>query len=102
MKKKFEPIPSFKNEQEEREFWQNQDSSRYIDWSAARPVRLPNLKPSLKAISIRLPEDMIDQLKLIANKRDVPYQSLVKHYLAEKVREERESGYGRSGRESSR
>lgn len=95
MKKQFKPIPSFDEEQQERAFWEKQDSSEYIDWSQAKAVRFPALKPSLRSISIRLPEDLIDQLKVIANKRDVPYQSLVKHYLAEKVREERQLSCGR-------
>ena len=81
-------IPHFKNEEEEREFWTSHDSTDYIDWSAAKEVVMPNLKPTLKTISIRLPEMMIEELKLIANKRDVPYQSLMKMFLAEKVEQE--------------
>ncbi len=81
-------IPKFKNEDEERDFWASHDSTDYIDWSAAKEVVLPNLKPTLKTISIRLPEIMIEELKLIANKRDVPYQSLMKIFLAEKVEQE--------------
>ena len=71
-------IPKFKTEAEEREFWANADSSDYIDWSKASRVLLPNIKPSLRTISLRLPEIMLEELKLIANKRDVPYQSLIK------------------------
>ncbi|MDO9229993.1 MAG: BrnA antitoxin family protein [Syntrophales bacterium] len=71
-------IPKFKTEAEERDFWANADSSDYIDWSKARRVLLPNVKPSLRTISLRLPELMFEELKLIANKRDVPYQSLIK------------------------
>jgi len=81
-------IPEFRNEDEEREFWASHDSTDYIDWSAAKEVVMPNLKPTLKTISIRLPEIMIAELKLIANKRDVPYQSLMKMFLAEKVEQE--------------
>ena len=81
-------IPKFRNEDEERDFWASHDSTDYIDWSAAKEVVMPNLKPTLKTISIRLPEIMIEELKLIANKRDVPYQSLMKMFLAEKVEQE--------------
>ena len=81
-------IPKFRNEDEERDFWTSHDSTDYIDWSAAKEVVMPNLKPTLKTISIRLPEIMIEELKLIANKRDVPYQSLMKIFLAERVEQE--------------
>lgn len=81
-------IPKFRNEDEEREFWASHDSTDYIDWSEAKQVIMPNLKPTLKTISIRLPEIMIEELKLIANKRDVPYQSLMKMFLAERVERE--------------
>jgi len=81
-------IPKFRNEDEERDFWASHDSADYIDWSAAKKVVMPNLKPTLKTISIRLPEIMIEELKLIANKRDVPYQSLMKMFLAERVEQE--------------
>jgi predicted DNA binding CopG/RHH family protein len=90
MKKKFKKVPKFKNEAEEREFWARQESSEYIDWSRAQKATFPSLKPSLKSISIRLPESMIEQLKVLANKKDVPYQSLVKFYLSEKIHEELE------------
>ena len=85
MKKK---IPQFKNEDEEREFWSRHDSSEYIDWKKAKRVVLSNLKPSVKTISIRLPESMLEELKMIANKRDVPYQSLVKVFLADRIEQE--------------
>ncbi|MBU3931588.1 MAG: BrnA antitoxin family protein [Proteobacteria bacterium] len=85
MKKK---IPQFKNEDEEREFWSRHDSSEYIDWKKAKRVVLSNLKPSVKTISLRLPESMLEELKLIANKRDVPYQSLVKVFLADRIERE--------------
>lgn len=81
-------IPKFKSELEERAFWASHDSSEYIDWSKARKVVLPNLKPSVKSISIRLPESMLEELRLLANKRDVPYQSLLKMYLADRLKVE--------------
>ena len=82
MKKK---IPEFKSEAEERLFWQKRDSSEYIDWSDAENVVMPKLKPSTKSISIRLPESMIEELKVLANKRDVPYQSLLKIFISERI-----------------
>jgi predicted DNA binding CopG/RHH family protein len=78
-------IPTFKDEDAERRFWATHDSTEYVDWSKAERVTLPNLRPSLRTISLRLPESMIAELKLLANKRDVPYQSLIKMWLAEKV-----------------
>jgi predicted DNA binding CopG/RHH family protein len=81
-------IPKFKTEAEERDFWANTDSSDYIDWSKAKRVLLPNIKPSLRTISLRLPELMLEELKLIANKRDVPYQSLIKIFLSERLSKE--------------
>jgi len=81
-------IPSFSSEDKEREFWAAKDSSKYIDWSKAENVSLPNLRPSTRTISIRLPEPMIDRLKVLANKRDVPYQSLLKLFVAERIEEE--------------
>ncbi len=81
-------IPKFRNEDEEREFWASHDSTDYMDWSEAKEFIMPNLKPTLKTISIRLPEIMIEELKLIANKRDIPYQSLMKMFLAERVEQE--------------
>jgi predicted DNA binding CopG/RHH family protein len=77
--------PVFKTEAEERKFWETHDSTDYIDWSKAERVRFPNLKPSTTAISIRLPSGLLEQIKVAANKRDVPYQSLIKMWLAEKV-----------------
>ena len=85
MKKK---IPKFETEVEERKFWQQNDSSEYIDWSDAEEVVLPRLKPSTRKISIRLPESMIEELKVLANKRDVPYQSLLKIFLSERINSE--------------
>ncbi len=81
-------IPKFKNEDEEREFWATHDSTEFVDWTEAKRVVLPNLKPSIKTISLRLPESMLEELKLLANKRDVPYQSLLKVFLAERIEEE--------------
>ena len=85
---KFKTIPKFKSEAEEAEFWATHDSTEYIDYSKAKRIVFPNLKPSTKTISVRLPESLIEHLKLLANKRDVPYQSLLKIFLSEKVEEE--------------
>jgi predicted DNA binding CopG/RHH family protein len=84
-------IPKFRNEDEERAFWARRDSTEYVDWKKAEKVAFSNLKPSTKTISIRLPESLLEALKLIANKRDVPYQSLLKIFLAERVKEEMRS-----------
>ena len=84
-------IPKHKSEDKERQFWAVADSTEFIDWSKARRVLLPNLKPSLKTISLRMPELMLAELKLLANKRDVPYQSLIKIFLAERLEREMES-----------
>ena len=81
-------IPKFKSEDKEREFWAGHDSSEYIDWSKAKNVTLSNLKPSMRSISIRLPEIMIEELKMLANRKDVPYQSLMKVFIAERVKKE--------------
>jgi predicted DNA binding CopG/RHH family protein len=81
-------IPKFDSENAERAFWAKEDSAEYVDWSNARPVTLSNLKPSTKTISIRLPEHLLEEIRLLANKRDVPYQSLLKMFLAERVEEE--------------
>jgi len=81
-------IPQFRTEEEEREFWASHDSTEYIDWSKAESVTLSNLKPSVRSISIRLPEIMVEELKLLAHKRDVPYQSLMKIFISERVEEE--------------
>ena len=91
MAKSAKKIPKHKSEDQEREFWSKADSADYIDWSGARPVVLPNLKPSLKTISLRLPEHMLAELKVLANKRDVPYQSLLKLFLAERLEAELQS-----------
>ncbi len=81
-------IPKFKNEDEERTFWESADSTEYIDWKRVEKTLLPYLKPSLKKVSLRLPELMISELKQLANKRDIPYQSLMKVFLAERIQKE--------------
>ncbi len=78
-------IPKFKSTEEEGKFWAEHDSTEYVDWSKAKRAVFPNLKPSTKTISLRLPQSMIEELKLLANKRDVPYQSLLKVFLAERI-----------------
>jgi len=85
MAKPKKKIPEFKTEAEERQFWESNDSSEYLDWSQANSVRLPNLKASTKTISLRLPVALLERIKLEANKRDIPYQSLIKVWLAEDV-----------------
>ena len=81
-------LPGFRSEGEERDFWAGADATEYIDWTKARPVALPNLKPSLRTISVRLPVAMITRLKLLAHQRDVPYESLLKIFLAERLEQE--------------
>lgn len=81
--------PEFKTEAEERVFWERHDSSAYVDWSQAKAVRLPNLKPSTQTISLRLPMALLERIKMEANKRDMPYQSLIKAWLAEDVAKHR-------------
>lgn len=88
MKKKLKDIPKFKTEDEEREFWGTHDSTDYFDWDKAMPMIFPNLKPTTRTISLRLPGSMLDRLKVAANKRDVPYQSLIKMFLKERLDEE--------------
>lgn len=87
------PIPKFKNETGEFGFWSSTgpgaDSSEYLDWSQAKRVKFPNLRPTLRTISVRLPVSMIEDLKILANQRDVPYQSLLKVFLAERLARER-------------
>jgi predicted DNA binding CopG/RHH family protein len=85
MRKKLKPIPAFKSEDEEREFWATHSTTEYIDWSKAEKVKFPNLKLSTKSISLRLPVSLLENIKIEANKKDVPYQSLIKVWLAEKV-----------------
>ena len=83
-------LPNFKTEQEEREFWDTHSSEEYVDWDKIEVINapFPKLKPSTKTISIRLPETMLEELKSLANKNDVPYQSLIKIYLAERIVQE--------------
>lgn len=78
-------IPEFKNEDEEREFWAAHDSAEYLNWEEANQVIFPKLKPATKTISLRLSESMLNELKLLANKSDVPYQSLIKIFLRERI-----------------
>jgi predicted DNA binding CopG/RHH family protein len=87
-------IPDFKDEDEERAFWATHDSTEYIDWDSAESIILPQLKPSTRTISLRLPETMLDELRVIANKRDVPYQSLIKVFLKERIDQELEQHAG--------
>ncbi len=112
--KKLKSIPRFRDEDEEREFWAKEESFDYLDWSRAERMVLPNLRPSTRTISLRLPESLLADLKVLANRLDVPYQSLMKVYLAESVTREMREGktpaelaaqvrepgapYGRSGR----
>jgi predicted DNA binding CopG/RHH family protein len=86
---KIKTVPKFKSEAEEREFWESNDSSDFVDWSKAKRVSMPNLKPSTKTISLRLPEGLLDSIKVEANKRDMPYQSLIKSWLADDVKQSR-------------
>lgn len=86
-------IPEFKNEAEEREFWQAHDSTDYVDWSKAQKAVFPNLKPSTESISLRLPSYLLARIKQLANKSDVPYQSLMKIFLSEKVDQELKAGH---------
>ena len=88
MAKELKEIQTFKSEDEEREFWATHDSTEYVDWDQAEAVILPKLKPSAKTISLRLPELMLNELGVIANKRDVAYQSLIKMFLKERIDQE--------------
>ena len=85
MSKRLKTIPKFSSEAAERKFWEKNDSSKYLDWSKAQIAAFPNLKPSTKTISLRLPQHLLDAIKTAANARDVPYQSLIKVWLQEKV-----------------
>lgn len=88
---KAKSTPKFKTEAEERAFWEANDSSEYVDWGKAERVAMPNLKPSTKTISLRLPESLLDSIKIEANKRDMPYQSLIKLWLSDDVKESRQT-----------
>lgn len=85
---RYKNIPKFNTEDEERDFWAKENSTEYIDYTKAQKVILPKLKPSTKTISLRLPESLLEEIKMLANKRDVPYQSLIKVYLKEKIDQE--------------
>jgi len=85
MPKALKPIPKFRSEAQERRYWETHDSTPHLDWSKATPARFPNLKPSTKSISLRLPLDLLERIKIEANRRDVPYQSLIKIWLNEKA-----------------
>ena len=87
--KESKTIPEFKSEDDERDFWAKHDSTEFIDWNGAQRRKFPNLKPTLRTISLRLPVSMIEDLKVLANKRDVPYQSLLKVFLSERIERER-------------
>jgi predicted DNA binding CopG/RHH family protein len=86
---KKKPVPEFRSEDEERAFWAQHDSTEFVDWRSAQRRKFPNLKPTLRTISLRLPVAMIEDLKVLANKKDVPYQSLLKVFLAERLEQER-------------
>ncbi len=86
--KKLKEIPKFENEEQEREFWAKENSTEFIDWEQAESVVLPNLKPTTTTISLRMSESMLNKIRLVANKRDVPYQSLIKIFLKERLDEE--------------
>ncbi len=88
MPKKLKEIPNFNSETEEREFWAKENSTEYVDWESAETQVLPNLKPTTRTISLRISEAMLEKIRLAANKRDVPYQSLIKMFLKERLDEE--------------
>jgi predicted DNA binding CopG/RHH family protein len=98
MRSKLKPIPNFKTEAAERMFWETHDSTEYVDWTAAQRVRFPNLKPSTQAISLRLPVSLLEQIKVEANRRDVPYQSLIKVWLAERAEQGQSTAHGLTSR----
>jgi len=85
MARKLKPIPAFETEAEERAFWESHNSAQHLDWSRAERVAMPNLKPTSTSISLRLPVALLDRIKIAANKRDMPYQSLIKAWLADSV-----------------
>ncbi|MGI8544423.1 MAG: BrnA antitoxin family protein [Aridibacter sp.] len=88
MLKKLKEIPKFKSEDEEREFWSENNSTDFVDWDKAKATILPKLKPTTKTISLRISESMLNQIRLLANQCDVPYQSLIKIFLKDKIDEE--------------
>ncbi len=94
MKKKIKPVPKFRNEQDERDFWNTHDTTEYFDFSKSSRIEIefdPGIEAPVKSISLRLPREMLNQLKVLANKKDIPYQSLIKVYLAEKIAQERKA-----------
>jgi predicted DNA binding CopG/RHH family protein len=91
-KAKRKPLPKFESEEQERKFWAEHDSVDFVDWSSAQRRTFPALRPTLRTISLRLPESMIGHLKILANKRDIPYQSLLKQFLAERLERELSRG----------
>jgi predicted DNA binding CopG/RHH family protein len=94
MKNKIKPVPKFRNEQDERDFWSTHDTTEYFDFSKSSRVEIdfdPGIEAPVKSISLRLPREMLNQLKVLANKKDIPYQSLIKLYLAEKIAQERKA-----------
>jgi predicted DNA binding CopG/RHH family protein len=99
--KKLKPIPQFRSDEEAGEFWMTHDTTEYLDWSKVRRVRFSNLRPSTATISLRLPQRLLEELRTLANERDVPYQSLLKVYLAERVAKERTRRRTRSRRHAS-
>jgi predicted DNA binding CopG/RHH family protein len=88
---KLKKTPEFRNESEERAFWESHDSTEYVDWRKARAAAFPNLKPSTKTISLRLPEALLDRIKIEAHKRDMPYQSLIKFWLSRDVEKDHQT-----------
>lgn len=86
--KKLKKMPKFRDEEQEAQFWSRHDSTEYVDYSKARRTLFPSLRPSTETISLRLPKSLLDHLKMLANKRDVPYQTLLKAFLADRVEEE--------------
>ena len=91
-KAKRKQLPKFQTEEQERSFWAEHDSADFVDWAVAQRRTFPNLRPTLRTISLRLPESMIGHLKVLANKRDIPYQSLLKQFLAERLQRELSKG----------
>jgi predicted DNA binding CopG/RHH family protein len=94
MKKKIRPLPKFKKEEDEREFWNRRDTTDYFDFSKSNRVEIefdPGIEAPVKSISLRLPREMLNELKVLASKKDIPYQSLIKVYLAQKIAEERKA-----------
>jgi predicted DNA binding CopG/RHH family protein len=100
-KKALKPIPTFRSDEEAGEFWMTHDTTEYGDWTKARRVAFPNLRPSTATISLRLPQGLLNDLRILANERDIPYQSLLKVYLAERVAKERRAPRTRGRRRAS-